>query len=253
MPFFDGLELKEATFQKKTFPTHQHDTYSIGIIKQGFEKIKVENIQMTAHAQSLVIINPHQPHAHTFFDEDAWAYQCVYLNEDVVAHLVGKSAEKPIFPTQVIDDEALIKAFADCFGQARQELTKWQTALTNVFSKYALPTHTKENLHTENQAMQEAAQYLRLNLSQSLELEHIARKFHLSKGQFIRNFKKHTGLTPISFALMHRVEEAKKRIKQGYSLTEVSMAVGFYDQAHFIKYFQKYVGIAPLRYKQGLG
>jgi AraC-like DNA-binding protein len=252
LPFFDGLELKEATFQKKSFPTHYHDTYSIGIIKQGFEKIEVEGKKMTAHAQSIVIINPYQLHANAFFDEDAWTYQCVFINEDVLKYVVGKTSNSPIFPTQIMDNEAMVKQLASCFGQARQDIDCWKNTLASLVTQYASPLCEKENSLTENQVMQEATLYLCQNACKPLELEQVAQKFHLSKGQFIRNFKKHTGLTPISFLLMHRIEEAKKRIKQGYTLTEVSLAVGFYDQAHFIKYFQKYMGVSPFRYRQGL-
>lgn len=251
LPFFDGLETKEAIFQKKSFPTHCHDTYSIGIITKGSEKICIENTAMTAHAGSIVVINPHQLHSNTFFDEDAWAYQCVYVGEDALRCVVGK-AQNPYFPTQIIDDEGILQKLLRIWGQASQAENLWADALQALVGKFATDAPEKQLAYADNQTMQDAEKYLQANISDKVDLDAIAQKFCLGKGQFIRNFKKQTGLTPISYLLMHRINEAKKRIQEGYSLTEVSLAVGFYDQAHFIKYFQKYVGISPLQYKRGV-
>ena len=52
----DGLELKEATFKHKHFPTHFHETYSIGVIKNGIENLKIKNNNYIATPKTIVII-----------------------------------------------------------------------------------------------------------------------------------------------------------------------------------------------------
>lgn len=249
LPFFDGIEAKEATFQQKTFPTHFHDTYSIGIIAQGNEKITLGGKEITAHAHSIIVINPYELHANTYFDEDAWAYKCLYINNDVM-RFSSNSTCLPYFPAELIDDAYLAQILLQFFA-GRQDSDSLTRLLRYLVQNYAIQTPPRELRCAEIQPIHEAQMYMMAHLQEKIDLDTIAQQCHLSKFQFIRNFKQYTGLTPVSYLLMHRINQAKKLIREGISLTHAGLEVGFYDQAHFIKYFQKYIGVSPKQYQKG--
>ncbi len=57
-----------------------------------------------------------------------------------------------------------------------------------------------------------------------------------------------SGLTPHKFQIQCRIRKAQKLLLNGENIVNVSVAVGFYDQSHFDKYFRKIVGMTPKDY-----
>jgi len=54
--------------------------------------------------------------------------------------------------------------------------------------------------------------------------------------------------TPRSWQIMLRVNEARNMLKNGCSLSETALEVGFYDQSHFSKVFKETYGITPKQF-----
>ena len=78
------------------------------------------------------------------------------------------------------------------------------------------------------------------------------KRFH-RKYHFIRSFKAEVGLTPHQFQIQNRIRKAQRLIHETNTITEVALTTGFCDQSHFIKQFEKYVGLPPLTYKSSSG
>ncbi len=80
----DGLELKDATFVRQVFPAHFHDSYSLGLIEEGIERIAFADRSFAAPARSIIVINPYDVHANSFFDTDPWRYRALYVGEELM-------------------------------------------------------------------------------------------------------------------------------------------------------------------------
>lgn len=74
----------------------------------------------------------------------------------------------------------------------------------------------------------------------------------LSRRQLERKFQLEIGVSPAYLKQLHRVRKARELITSNPSvqLTQVAYDCGFYDQAHFIRHFQKITGQTPGQYKQ---
>ncbi len=83
---------------------------------------------------------------------------------------------------------------------------------------------------------------------QRLSIDEMAERTYISKFQMIRNFKKEVGLTPHRFQIQNRVRKAQRLLQRQMDLTKVAYDTGFYDQSHFIKSFEKIVGLTPANY-----
>ena len=77
----------------------------------------------------------------------------------------------------------------------------------------------------------------------------MASESKLSKFQFIRHFKKMTGLTPAVYILVNRINYAKTLLAKNIPITQVALEVGFYDHPQFCKFFKYYTNISPTEYK----
>ena len=256
LSLFDGLELKEATFRKQSFPNHFHDSYSIGIIENGIEKISFDNKSIVAHANAVVIINPYEVHANSYYDTDSWKYRIIYLSTELMQHVQKKQSKfigkNIFFPRQLIDDSylyALIyRLHLNSIDNCSFDL---QHILCYLLNTYANTRSEQETMPRQN-LLTDAANFIRLHCSDRVTVDQLSEKYGMDKFKFIRLFKKNTGLTPVSYLLLHRINKAKQLIMLDMPIVQVALETGFYDQSHFTHYFRKYIGIAPLVYKKGI-
>lgn len=92
--------------------------------------------------------------------------------------------------------------------------------------------------------------YMEEHLADPLNLEELAKEARLSKYQLIRGFRNEKGTTPWKYLIGERIEKAKELLEEGRSPAQVSVETGFYDQAHFSKYFKKETGKTPKVYQE---
>lgn len=253
LSIFDGIELKDATFRHKSFPYHFHDSYSIGIIECGMERLFYGSKEVIGHAHSVTIINPYDIHANSYFDSDLWKYKAIYVTKELMRYIqdnTGLFKRKDIwFPQQLIDDPYLYSLIFNFHENPCNEPKLLNVILTYIIQRYACKQPEEQKKNTR---ISDAMLYMSTHFSDKMNLAEIAAQYGMDKYKFIRMFKKQSGLTPISYILMHRINKSKALIAENMPITEVALETGFYDQSHYIHYFQKYIGISPLKYKKGL-
>lgn len=249
---YDGLELKEATFQQVTFPAHFHDSYSLGIIEKGTEYLSFDNKTIIAHANAVIIINPYDVHANRFFDSDSWKYRAMYISIELmrhVQHTIGFFNDDPVwFAQNLIDNVHLYQLLLHV--HEHRDKNDLYNVLIYLISNYGLSR--PEPAINKCDKIGEAASFIHTHFMEKISVDAIAAKYAMNKYKFIRNFKKQTGLTPISYQLLHRISKAKTLLAGDMPITDIALETGFYDQSHFIHYFKKYIGVAPLAYKKGI-
>lgn len=73
----------------------------------------------------------------------------------------------------------------------------------------------------------------------------------MSKYHFIRQFKRHTGMTPLEYLTRVRIRQAVSLLREtGLSVDEVAKEVGYSGSSYFIKVFHKAVGFTPGEFRQ---
>jgi AraC-like DNA-binding protein len=79
----------------------------------------------------------------------------------------------------------------------------------------------------------------------------LAQAFERSPKSFIEVFKKAVGVTPLHYLHIHKIEAAKRLLREqpSIALTDVGYMLGFFDQSHFIRVFKSHTGCTPLQYK----
>ncbi|WP_246067645.1 AraC family transcriptional regulator [Paenibacillus koleovorans] len=91
--------------------------------------------------------------------------------------------------------------------------------------------------------------YIATHLSESLEIERLAELVHFHPNYFISYFRKHTGLPPIHYIQLKRMEEAKRLLSfTTLSISDIADRVGL-ELAHFSKKFKAYSGLSPSAYR----
>lgn len=82
-----------------------------------------------------------------------------------------------------------------------------------------------------------------------LDVPAMARVALMSPAHFSRKFKAVYGETPYTYLMTRRVERAKALLRQGMSVTDVCIAVGWTSLGSFSSLFTEIVGESPSDYR----
>ncbi len=184
--------------------------------------------------------------------------------------IIGKS-DFDLFPEKMAehfraDDRAVMKS-----GRAKINLVELfpnRQGIPDWFITNKLPVHardgsvlgvmgTVQNYELKRRVEQpypeiaRAVDYIRAHLAEPLQVKQLARMAGLSVRQFDRKFKETFNITPKSFIIKTRVQQACELLRKGdATLSDVACDLGFYDQSSFTLHFRQEMGLTPLRYQK---
>lgn len=94
------------------------------------------------------------------------------------------------------------------------------------------------------------ADYLKENVYGSVTLSMICQKFFMGKSQVCKIFSDYIGKGPIEYYSALKLSEAKKLLREGKSVSDVSDSLGYSSIHIFSRAFKKAVGISPTEYRK---
>jgi len=118
-----------------------------------------------------------------------------------------------------------------------------------------IQTQTAQRVNEEttvdtNSTIYTITEYIRENITSSINLKELSNKACMSTTSFYRYFKRELGMSPIEFILNEKIKQAKKLLKNpGIQINEVCFMSGFEDCNYFIRLFKKHEGITPKQYQ----
>ena len=80
-------------------------------------------------------------------------------------------------------------------------------------------------------------------------IDNLCREMGMSRTLFYVKLKTYTGKSPQDFVRTIRLERAATLLRQGRSVTEVSILTGFDNPKYFSTVFKKYFGVSPSKYE----
>jgi AraC family transcriptional regulator len=93
--------------------------------------------------------------------------------------------------------------------------------------------------------------YVEANIGSNIRTLDLARFVRLSKGHFFRAFRKSFGEPPMAYVAKRRVLRGQERMRNSQaSLSQIALACGMCDQAHFTRVFHRTVGVSPGRWRR---
>ena len=73
----------------------------------------------------------------------------------------------------------------------------------------------------------------------------------MSVSWFLRNFKQVTGMSPMHYILMNRINNATSLLETtDYNIAEISAIVGYENPMYFSRLFKKQKGVSPTDYRK---
>ena len=98
--------------------------------------------------------------------------------------------------------------------------------------------------------VQRIVDYTELHYRENLTIEALAYMFNYSGSYITKIFKKELGMTYAEYLRQKRIYAACNLVnRENFKVKEIAKLVGFNDTAHFVKCFEKYVGMSPSAYR----
>jgi AraC-like DNA-binding protein len=114
----------------------------------------------------------------------------------------------------------------------------------------AIATRRDGTAEAHRTTVERVIAHMRRHLSESLDLDDIARVAGMSKFHFVRVFDETTGTTPHHFLSCLRVQRAKELLlNSDTSITDVCLEVGYASLGTFSKTFSSLVGLSPYEFR----
>ncbi|EOS40829.1 hypothetical protein C809_04401 [Lachnospiraceae bacterium MD335] len=217
----------------KCFDCHNHvGHYVISLVMQGEVTVYLESRKLVCHEGDLFTIPPYAVHS-----------VCQERDARLLSMCIGTAfaAETDSETAEVIVRELLNDAVGlGIFGEAQKErLLPFARAVFRGWDKGGKEMDT---------GIKNLADRITSHPEQELLIETLAADIFVSKYYLIRKFKSSIGMTPHQFCIQNRIRKSQGLLDEEKTVSRIAAEMGFYDQSHFDKAFQRIVGISPSEY-----
>ncbi|MDO4302893.1 MAG: AraC family transcriptional regulator [Bacillota bacterium] len=217
----------------KRFDAHNHvGHYVISVVMQGTVTVCLENREAACYRGDMFIIPPYAVHSVRQGRDAQLLSMCIgtafieesdlETAEEVFRELSGDVAAQRIFGKE--QEDKLLASVREVYrlrDNERKEMDAGIKVLTDKITS-----------HPE----------------QELPIETLAADIFVSKYHLIRKFRNSIGMTPHQFCIQNRIRKSQGMLDEEKTISSIAAEMGFYDQSHFDKAFQRIVGISPSEY-----
>ena len=253
------LEETNTPANRVCFGMHWHERMELLLIYSGSLKLHIGSKELTAEQNSLVIIPPERAHM-GISGNDGVRYRTVMFDLSFFHNRAGATEKylKPILKqganfTPVTYDSEIV---AHCNSLIKEQLSGNAASALIVIGKiYELLGFLYQRclcepaLSTPDSKFKNVLDYIGNNYCENISSAELSRRFGYDEAYFCRRFKLVTGLTPMNYIQILRLEDAKSKITEGsLKISEISALCGFKDASYFTRCFKKRYGMTPAHY-----
>ena len=109
-----------------------------------------------------------------------------------------------------------------------------------------------EPVEEEEDEISQVVRYMEEHFSDpEISITALADSLELSTTRFSLSFKEKTGMSPLEYLTLLRVEHAKELLEStDLTIRDISTQVGYYDSGSFIRRFKQVTGETPAQYRR---
>lgn len=243
-----GITALSASMTEFKYKKHAHQEYAIGVTLRGIQHYNLDGSLQLSYPNGIMLFNPEQAHDGMAHDHTGLDYVMLYIEPQLLMEAAGKKNIVRFLTPIVYDyplEQRIINLSQAIFSAQDEALcSELFLSLTDSLVRSNLSTDTKK----DNALLKKAKDWMHANLEHVLRLDDICSEFHLSKFQFIRLFKAHTGISPYQYFLNCKVERAKQLIEKNGDVYSAVAECGFVDLTHLNKHFKSVYGATAFEY-----
>lgn len=228
-----------------------HVNIEILYATDGCGSVNLDSMEHSFQKGEIAVVNSNVLHV-THAETNVLLYDCLIIDHNFCKDC-GIDTDNLVFET-IIDDQTLAEALrnvraayeTDSVCRAAHIRRAVLEVLILLREKHTLCKRGKDvPADSGAERIKNAMIYIKQNLRETLMLNDIAAHVGISKYYFAREFKRVTGQTAVEYINIARCKEAKRRIREGASVSEAAQMYGFENLSYFTRTYKKYIGELP--------
>src|SRR5471032_887290 len=258
-----GIETLRARFQGHThaYDAHWHDSYLVGVTEQGVQQFNSRRQQHRSTPGGVFMLEHGDIHDGHAPAPEGFTYQMLYLDPQWLDRELRSVFEQTpadsqlAFASTLADDPQLAVATMNAFQSLHTQEMRIvrQTALDNLLSRLTHQLRWRKLISPDPRlplVAQQARDYLHSHMNRDIGLDDLAQATGVDRFRLTRAFKAAFGLAPHAYLIQLRLAKARRLLARGESPVQVAAALGFADQSHLGRWFQRAFRMTPAYYRK---
>lgn len=237
------------------FRMHWHERVEIIKLNKGEMTLENGASSFVLYPGQLAVFSPKAPHKGVCgqlgadYDVLMFDLRSFYNGTTVCGNSLPALFEGRLRFDQKVSDADTVACFDKICGAADQNSMLIIAEVYRLLYLLLERNTVKVSGYAEN-GVKEITDYIESYFAEPLNTAMLSRRFGYTPSHFCRKFKDATGLSPLSYIKIFRLEQARRLIKEGQSsIGTVAAACGFDDANYFARCFKAHFGSPPSAYK----
>lgn len=134
-----------------------------------------------------------------------------------------------------------------------QTIEEYETVLTDWIYMFHELVHEEFDDYKNKHKVQQALGYIHENYSKDLNMAVVSNHVSMNYSLFSYVFKQYTGKNFVNYLKELRIQEAKRLLEEtDMRIVDISQAVGYENEKHFMKLFKAVCGVSPTEYRKNM-
>lgn len=235
-------------------PCNWHRNIELILITEGTGSIRYDSELIPLSLGDIVVVGPdviHQLHS-----ESGFSYRYLIIDE-IFSEENGIDTATLDFSPRFSDDvtaglfclaaDAYIAYEASQIGTSAARLRRAVLdLLIDLVERHSRPKEEKQSdaAHGE-EYIKRVLEHLNSEFTSHITLDALASLARVSKFHLVREFKRYTGYTIMTYINILRCKRAEVAISEGMTITEAAMDAGFESLSYFSRTYKRLMGTSP--------
>ena len=252
-----------------SYPSESHEFYELAYVDSGSILCRTPDATLTLRQGDLLLIRPNCVHSYATAPEESAAIfilcfqsRCEYLSvldqpinldrdrKKMVQEIIRESKNAFIFPF-----DKKLKPLPDApFGAQQMVENSMEKLLVHLirarFSESSDIVFVMNSEELEHSLCSDITKLLKAHIYEEITLDEISRQTFYSKTFLNGIFKKNTGMPIMKYYNMLKIQESKRLLRKGNSVSAVASQLNFESSTYFTKVFKRYTQMTPTDYKK---
>lgn len=231
-------------------PVHRHEPAYLGIVLKGAYSETVATRTRVCKQLTTIFHPPNESHSVTFHDSDVRVFR-IEMSEGL-RHRIQDHASVPDAPAEF--QGGLLASLALRLYNEYRNRDQWSALaieglLLETMAELSRRS-AKENDREMPRWLERVKEILTSTVTDTPSLVELALDIGVHPVHLAREFRKNFDCTIGEFVRRLRIEKACKEIAESNApISEIALALGFYDQSHFSNTFKRFTGMTPATYR----
>ena len=251
VPHLDNLDLMHAWNITHDYPCHIHEDYCVVIMLQGEETNIRRGRTFKAFSGNLMLLNAEEAHSSKSVEAE---YRMLNIRPKLLNRLAsdatGLNIETFYFSKPVVENYSIFRALLNLHWKLEQKASplEQESRFVSVITSLLAQQFKYPNLQRPGKEFRRVKllrDYIKSRYAENISLTELSSLANLSSFHLLRVFREQVGVPPHEYQIHIRINEARNLLRNGHSIAEAAIKVGFFDQSHFSRNFKRVTGMTP--------